>query len=255
MSGDGVTGPLWGLLSGTSFLCCLWSIARVFVRAASGRQRFNVLGAWNAVTRQLLAVTNTTVVNTDTMCELLRKIAAAKLIKDRESACVVTNDICLSVYSSLPGPCARFYAAPELFAQRRPTWRVPARRDKADDSDAKPKASTALTPRQNRPPYPGAPGLAFGVATESSALSRRAGTHLPQEKIACDQRVPGDNSSRGNDERDWIPIAQPASVAGLAQQEPMLRAPRSKPLGTSEASRRGARSIGSFAFGSVAPCS
>ena len=52
---------------------------RIFVRAASGRQRFNVLGAWNAVTRQLIAVTNTTVVNTDTMCELLRKIAAEKL--------------------------------------------------------------------------------------------------------------------------------------------------------------------------------
>jgi len=62
-----------------TFLCCLWSIARIFVRAASGRQRFNVLGAWNAVTRQLIAVTNTTVVNTDTMCELLRKIAAQNL--------------------------------------------------------------------------------------------------------------------------------------------------------------------------------
>jgi transposase len=62
-----------------TFLCCLWSIGRVFVRAASGRQRFNVLGAWNAVTRQLLAITNTTVVNTDTMCELLRKIAAEGL--------------------------------------------------------------------------------------------------------------------------------------------------------------------------------
>jgi len=62
-----------------TFLCCLWSIARICVRAASGRQRFNVLGAWNAVTRQLIAVTNTTVVNTDTMCELLRKIAAEKL--------------------------------------------------------------------------------------------------------------------------------------------------------------------------------
>ena len=61
-------------------LCCLGSIARVFVRAASGRQRFNVLGAWNAVTRQLLAVTNTTVVNTDTMCELLRTIAAENLV-------------------------------------------------------------------------------------------------------------------------------------------------------------------------------
>jgi len=50
------------------------------VRAASGRQRFNVLGAWNAVTRQLTYVTNTTVVNTGTMCELLRKIAAKNLI-------------------------------------------------------------------------------------------------------------------------------------------------------------------------------
>lgn len=63
-----------------TFLCCLWSMARVFVRAASGRQRFNVLGAWNAVSRQLIAVTNTTVVNTDTMCELLRKIAASRLV-------------------------------------------------------------------------------------------------------------------------------------------------------------------------------
>ena len=62
-----------------TFLCCLWSFARIFVRAASGRQRFNVLGAWNAVTRQLIAVTNTTVVNTETMCELLRKIAASGL--------------------------------------------------------------------------------------------------------------------------------------------------------------------------------
>ena len=63
-----------------TFLCCLWSIARVFVRAASGRQRFNVLGAWNAVTRELIAITNTTVVNTDTMCDLLRAVAARGLI-------------------------------------------------------------------------------------------------------------------------------------------------------------------------------
>ena len=62
-----------------TFLCCLWSFARIYVRAASGRQRFNVLGAWNAVTHELIAVTNTTVVNTETMCELLRKIAALGL--------------------------------------------------------------------------------------------------------------------------------------------------------------------------------
>ena len=62
-------------VSGT-YLCCLWSILRVFVRAASGRQRFNVLGAWNAASRAFVSVTNTTVVNTDTMCQLLRKLAA-----------------------------------------------------------------------------------------------------------------------------------------------------------------------------------
>lgn len=62
-----------------TFLCCLWSLVRMSVRAASGRQRFNVLGAWNAVTRQLTYVTNTTVVNTETMCELLRKIASQAL--------------------------------------------------------------------------------------------------------------------------------------------------------------------------------
>jgi hypothetical protein len=59
-----------------SFLCCLWSLTRIFVKAASGRQRFNVLGAWNVVTRELVTITNTTVVNTETMCELLGAIAA-----------------------------------------------------------------------------------------------------------------------------------------------------------------------------------
>ena len=62
-----------------TFLGCLWTSVRLFVRAASGRQRFNVLGAWNAITRQLMAVTNTTVVNTGTMGELLRTIAAEQL--------------------------------------------------------------------------------------------------------------------------------------------------------------------------------
>lgn len=63
-----------------TFLGCVWSFVRLWVRAASGRQRFNVLGAWNAVTRELTYVANTTVVNTETMCELLRKIAAQNLV-------------------------------------------------------------------------------------------------------------------------------------------------------------------------------
>jgi transposase len=63
-----------------TFLCSLWSFVRLSVKAASGRQRFNVLGAWNAVTRELIAVTNITVVNTETMCELLREIAVQRLV-------------------------------------------------------------------------------------------------------------------------------------------------------------------------------
>ncbi len=43
------------------------------------RQRFDVLGAWNAVARELITITNTTVVNTDTMCDLLRAVAACGL--------------------------------------------------------------------------------------------------------------------------------------------------------------------------------
>jgi len=63
-----------------TFLCCLWCVSRVFVKAAAGRQRLNVLGAWNAVTHELVSVINTTTVNADTMCELLRKIAALGLV-------------------------------------------------------------------------------------------------------------------------------------------------------------------------------
>ena len=50
----------------------------MYVKAASGRQRYNVLGAWNAVTRRLTSVTNDTYVTATTVCELLQKIAAEK---------------------------------------------------------------------------------------------------------------------------------------------------------------------------------
>lgn len=60
-----------------SFLGWVWCAARLFVRAASGRQRYNVLGALNAKTRELICVTNHTYVTAETVCELLRKIAAS----------------------------------------------------------------------------------------------------------------------------------------------------------------------------------
>src|SRR5436305_15238429 len=49
------------------------------MRAASGRQRFNVLGALHAVTHQLITVTNESYINASSVCELLEKIATLGL--------------------------------------------------------------------------------------------------------------------------------------------------------------------------------
>ncbi|HUR53600.1 MAG TPA: IS630 family transposase [Gemmataceae bacterium] len=62
-----------------SFLCCVWCLVRMFVRGSSGRRRYNVLGAWNGVTRELIRVTNDTRVSSDTMIELLGQIAVRTL--------------------------------------------------------------------------------------------------------------------------------------------------------------------------------
>ena len=35
----------------------LWPVARIFIQAPSGRQRFNVLGALNAITHEMITIT------------------------------------------------------------------------------------------------------------------------------------------------------------------------------------------------------
>lgn len=62
-----------------AFLCCLWCVRRLFIRGASGRQRYSVLGAWNAVTNELVSITTAGTVSSATMCALLHKIAALGL--------------------------------------------------------------------------------------------------------------------------------------------------------------------------------
>ena len=62
-----------------AFLCCLWCLRRLFIRGGSGRKRYSVLGAWNAVTNELVRITTAGTVSSDTMCQLLRQIAALGL--------------------------------------------------------------------------------------------------------------------------------------------------------------------------------
>lgn len=59
------------------FLGWLWCLSRLFVRSATGRRRYNVLGALNAVSHQLLRVTNEGYITAETVCALLRTLAAS----------------------------------------------------------------------------------------------------------------------------------------------------------------------------------
>jgi len=58
-----------------AFLGYLWSFTRIFVKTPCGRQRFNVLGALNAITKELITITNNTYITSTQVCELLNKLA------------------------------------------------------------------------------------------------------------------------------------------------------------------------------------
>jgi transposase len=62
-----------------AFLCGVWSRVRLFLRGGSGRKRYSVLGAWHAVTQELVSITTDATVTGETMCALLQKIAALGL--------------------------------------------------------------------------------------------------------------------------------------------------------------------------------
>ncbi len=62
----------------SAFLGAVWSLVRRVVRAPSGRLRFNVLGALDAVSHQLVMVANTTYITATQVIELLDKVAALK---------------------------------------------------------------------------------------------------------------------------------------------------------------------------------
>jgi len=53
----------------------VWSIVRKWVKTACGRQRFNVLGALNFVTKKVETVVNTTYITSTQVIEMLEKLA------------------------------------------------------------------------------------------------------------------------------------------------------------------------------------
>src|SRR5439155_24624358 len=62
-----------------AFLGYLWCFVRCWIKAPSGRQRFSVLGALNAVTHDVITVTTLTYINAQSVCQLLVKLAELSL--------------------------------------------------------------------------------------------------------------------------------------------------------------------------------
>ena len=56
------------------FICALWCNTRLFIKAAAGRNRINVLGAVHAITKQIITMSNYTYVSADTIVEFLQKL-------------------------------------------------------------------------------------------------------------------------------------------------------------------------------------
>ena len=56
------------------FLGYLYSLTIRYVRSASGRKRFNVLAALNAISHELVTITNHAYINALSVCELLEKL-------------------------------------------------------------------------------------------------------------------------------------------------------------------------------------
>jgi hypothetical protein len=55
------------------FVGFVWCLTRIIIKSPSERQRFNVLGAINALSLELITVVNTTYINANSICEMLKK--------------------------------------------------------------------------------------------------------------------------------------------------------------------------------------
>ena len=56
------------------FICALWCVARLFIKASAGRNRINVLGVVNAITKEVLTFSNTTYINAQVIIEFFKQL-------------------------------------------------------------------------------------------------------------------------------------------------------------------------------------
>src|SRR4051794_2084788 len=71
------------------FVCCLWCVARLFIKASAGRHRINVIGAVNAMTKQISTYCNTTYIGADCLIAFLKQLK--QQYQDKPIAIVLDN--------------------------------------------------------------------------------------------------------------------------------------------------------------------
>jgi transposase len=83
----------------------VWCAVRWFIRSASGRKRYNLLGALHAVSHQLIQVAHPSYLNAESVCALLRAVVAASIGRPltvvldnaRYQKCAVVQDLARSL--------------------------------------------------------------------------------------------------------------------------------------------------------------
>jgi transposase len=71
------------------FVCKIWSLARMFVKASAGRNRINVPGAVNAITKEVTTLINSTFIDANVIIEFLHQLK--KTYADKPIKIVMDN--------------------------------------------------------------------------------------------------------------------------------------------------------------------
>jgi len=71
------------------FLCCLWCVTRIFIKASAGRNRINIMGAVNGITKEISTYSNTTYICANCLIAFLKQLK--EQYNDKPIAVVLDN--------------------------------------------------------------------------------------------------------------------------------------------------------------------
>jgi transposase len=91
------------------YICALWCVVRMFIKAAAGRNRINVLGVVNAITKEIITFNNTSYITAETIVAFFKQLrelygdVPLKIVLDnaRYQHCKLVETVAKSLYITL----------------------------------------------------------------------------------------------------------------------------------------------------------